>query len=483
MGWLRRTVAVCALALLFGSLPELLIGGETTLLDFETDWCGICRTMDPVVQQLAAEGYSIRKVNAERETELAARFGVDRYPTYVAVRDGQEVGRRLGQVSKADLVALLAKADAKKVRWQSPDQRVGPSDPFQRRGTFPADKSDNDAWQSGGGGTAASSNVTGRMQGISPLVLASVRVRIQEAAGQSTGSGTIIDTREGEALVLTCGHVFRDFKSEAQKIYVDLFGAGAPQNVPAKLLSYDLNSDVGLVRIELNRPVAAAKVAPPGYKCRAGEKVISVGCDGGAEASERATEVVSVDRYTHAPNLQVAFIPVQGRSGGGLFNSQGYVVGVCNAADKEENQGLFASVAAIHAELDRANLQFVYRDGAAGSASGIQLAGVNGLSTRGDLRPLTGGPVRDVSLSADEQTVLERLRRNPQQAELFVFMPGGQAGAPAGQLVQVSKFSPEFWRLLAESRRQGPVGELTSIPPAVKKPVVAGAGGSQRWPR
>jgi thiol-disulfide isomerase/thioredoxin len=480
MGLLRRMVAVCALVVLFGSLPELLMGGETVLLDFETDWCGVCRVMDPVVQQLAAEGYSIRKVNAEREPELAARFNVDRYPTFVVVRNGQEVGRRLGQVSKAELVAMLGKADARTVRGQSPDRSgASPSDPFQRP-ALPAGKNDNDAWQSGAKAvSAAATNVAGRTQGTSPLVLASVRVRIQEATGQSTGSGTIIDAREGEALVLTCGHVFRDFKSEAQKIQVDLFGAGAPQSVPAKLLSYDLNSDVGLVRMQLSHPVVAAKVAPPGLKCRVGEKVISVGCDGGAEASERATEVVSVDRYTHAPNLQVAFTPVQGRSGGGLFNSQGYVVGVCNAADKAENQGLFASAAAIHSELDRANLQFVYRDGA---ASAGQLAG--GALTqpaRGDLRPLDG-PVRNVSLSADEQSVLERLRRSPQQAEMFVFMPGGQPGAPAGQLVQMSKFSPEFWRLLAESRRQGSV-ELTSIPPTVKKPAVASADGRQVWPR
>jgi thiol-disulfide isomerase/thioredoxin len=481
MGLLRRTVAVCALAVLFGALPEHLVGGETVLLDFETDWCGICRTMEPVVQELAAEGYSIRKVNAEREPQLAARFNVDRYPTFVVVRDGHEVGRRLGQVSKADLVALLEKADARKVRGQSPDQSgVRSSDPFQRPGAVSGGNSDNENWQSGGVAQVAPQGLPSRTQGISPLVLASVRVRIQEPKGQSTGSGTIIDARDGEALVLTCGHVFRDFKSDAQQIYVDLFGDGAPQSVTGKLLSYDLNSDVGLVRMALSHRVVAAKVAPPGLKCRVGEKVISVGCDGGAEASERATEVVSVDRYTHAPNLQVAFTPVQGRSGGGLFNSQGFVIGVCNAADREENQGLFASAAAIHAELNRANLQFVYRDV---TASPGQLAGgAPAQPARGDLRPLDG-PVRNVSLSADEQSVLDRLRCNPNEAEMFVFMPGGQPGAPAGQLVQLSKFSPEFWRMLAESRRQTPVGKLTSMPPAVKKPVVAGEAGSQIWPR
>ncbi len=474
MGWLWRAVAVCALVVLFCSLPTSLIGGETVLLDFETDWCGICKVMDPVVEQLVAEGYNIRKVNGDHEPELVRRFRVEYYPTFVAVRDGQEVGRKSGQVNKADLVSMMGKADARKVRGQSPDQSgAHPADPFRRPGTIPAGKSDNDDWQSAPGGIALR-GVRTPGNGASPLVQASVRVRIQEGSGQSTGSGTIIDYRDGEALVLTCGHVFREFKSDAQRISVDLFGPGAPQSVPAKLLSYDLNSDVGLVRMELSQRVAAARVAPPGFKCRVGEKVTSVGCDGGAEATERATEVVSVDRYTHAPNLQVAFTPVQGRSGGGLFNSQGYVVGVCNAADREENQGLFASAAAIHAELDRARLQFVYRGTEPGTVGNVILVGG---ASRGELRPL--GPIANspapsaqhASLSADERALLDRLRRNPQQAELFVFMPGGQPGAPAGQLVQMSKFSPDFWRMLAEARRQAPVAELTSL----ESPGAAGA--------
>ncbi len=123
MGWLWRAVAVCALGVLFCSLPASLIGGETVLLDFETDWCGICKVMDPVVEQLVAEGYNIRKVNGDHERELVARFRVEYYPTFVAVRDGQEVGRKSGQVSKADLVSMLGKADASKVRGQSPDLR------------------------------------------------------------------------------------------------------------------------------------------------------------------------------------------------------------------------------------------------------------------------------------------------------------------------------------------------------------------------
>jgi hypothetical protein len=47
---------------------------------------------------------------------------------------------------------------------------------------------------------------------------------------------------------------------------------------------------------------------------------------------------------------------VQGRSGGGLFSAEGYVIGVCNAADPEDDEGLYAAIAAIHAELNQAGL-------------------------------------------------------------------------------------------------------------------------------
>ena len=93
------------------------------------------------------------------------------------------------------------------------------------------------------------------------------------------------------------------------------------------------------------------------------DTVISVGCDGGADATPRETHVTSINRYVSAPNLQVAFQPVQGRSGGGLFTSDGFVVGVCYAADPEAGEGLFAALPALHALLDREGLTFVYKEG------------------------------------------------------------------------------------------------------------------------
>jgi hypothetical protein len=188
-----------------------------------------------------------------------------------------------------------------------------------------------------------------------------VRLRIEDPDGRSCGSGTIIDAREGEALVLTCGHIFRDSQGKG-RIEVDLFGPQPLARVPGRLVSYDLQRDVALVSIRTTVPVVAMAVAPPTYQSRPGEPVVTVGCDQGADPTVRHTRVAAVGKYLGPPNVQIDDVPVVGRSGGGLLTPEGLVVGVCNAADPTVAKGLYAAVGSIHAELDRAGLAYVYRN-------------------------------------------------------------------------------------------------------------------------
>src|SRR6478752_1339118 len=69
---------------------------DTVLLDFGADWCGYCRQMEPVIGQLAAMGYPVRKVNADRERGLADKYGVQGLPCFVMLVDGREVDRFIG---------------------------------------------------------------------------------------------------------------------------------------------------------------------------------------------------------------------------------------------------------------------------------------------------------------------------------------------------------------------------------------------------
>jgi hypothetical protein len=93
-----------------------------------------------------------------------------------------------------------------------------------------------------------------------------------------------------------------------------------------------------------------------------GESVVTVGCNGGADPTIHHSRITAVDKYLGPANVQVAGQPVQGRSGGGLFAIDGTLIGVCNAADPADNEGLFAALPSIHEQLEEAGLAFVYRN-------------------------------------------------------------------------------------------------------------------------
>ncbi len=337
----------------------LLGAGDTVLLQFSADWCAPCRAMGPTVEALAAKGYPVRKVNVDRERALAQRHGVTSLPTFVMLDGGREVGRIVGGASLAQLEQMCqaaADANGSEVRHAAvagsrPDNRTADSAAVPVvpvSATLPA---------GGPGGW----NGPGAVQPVADdqLIAATVRLRIQDPQGHSSGTGTLIDARGGEALILTCGHIFRDSQGKG-RIEVDLFGDYPSQRVPGRLVRYDLKTDVGLVAIRVPGPVTTARVAPRGYQLQRGQSVISVGCDNGADPTARHSRVNSLNKFLGPANIQVAGQPVEGRSGGGLFSVDGLVVGVCNAADPQDGEGLFAAADCIYDILDEAGLAYVY---------------------------------------------------------------------------------------------------------------------------
>ena len=82
------------------------------LLDFYADWCGPCRMVAPVVEQIAEENpqYLIGKINVDKEPELARKFNVLSIPTLVVLKDGKIISQSAGARPKADILALLERA-------------------------------------------------------------------------------------------------------------------------------------------------------------------------------------------------------------------------------------------------------------------------------------------------------------------------------------------------------------------------------------
>ncbi|MEZ6121454.1 MAG: trypsin-like peptidase domain-containing protein, partial [Pirellulaceae bacterium] len=190
---------------------------------------------------------------------------------------------------------------------------------------------------------------------------ATVRLKIEDESGFSYGTGTIVDVHGQEGLILTCGHVFRDSRGRG-RITVHSFAPGSRNALDGKLVRYDLEHDLALVSVRLDTTVQPIRVAPTSYQSFRNEDVFSVGCNHGSEPTIMNGRILDVNRYVGPPaNLVVSGKPVDGRSGGGLFNRNGMLVGVCQAADLEMDEGLYGHLPSIYAHLDDANLSFVYQ--------------------------------------------------------------------------------------------------------------------------
>lgn len=202
-------------------------------------------------------------------------------------------------------------------------------------------------------------------QAIARAEAATVRIRVDEENTTAYGTGTVIDVHGDEALVLTCGHLFREMKPHSQ-LTIDLFaGRAQPLNIPAQLIDFRADAgdvDIGLVSFKLPFAIEPVPLLPASEGLEVRQPAFSFGCDHGANPTRRDTQVKSINRYLGAPNVEIAGAPAVGRSGGGLFDHQGRLIGVCNAADAAGDEGIYAAAEIVYAQIERLQLTHLFND-------------------------------------------------------------------------------------------------------------------------
>lgn len=82
---------------------------QTVLLDFYADWCGPCKMIAPILEEIAAEREDVKigKINVDQQMELAIRFQVTSIPLLVVMREGKAVAQSLGAVPKQKILDMI----------------------------------------------------------------------------------------------------------------------------------------------------------------------------------------------------------------------------------------------------------------------------------------------------------------------------------------------------------------------------------------
>lgn len=345
-------VACAAVATLFLSVSSVRAANEQSgqdvlLVVFLSPHDAASRQMESLMDELLAQQFPIVRVDVAQSPDLVARYNITTCPTLVALVNGQEVDRVVGSadpiVAKPRVIRMFEQAKNHLASLIASGKAV----PTLPAAALPAMKT---------------SSVANHR--------AAVRLKVSDQTGFSWGTGTIIDARQGSALVLTCGHIFRDSRGVGA-IEVHLFQDERPVVVSGRCLRYNLENDLALVEVRVpgSLPVGVARVATEESRLEVGQGVSSVGCDGGDAPTIRTHRILSLNKIATPAShprpfyyIQVSGAPVSGRSGGGLFTDDGMLVGVCNTADPRVDDGHFVPADIIRSELDAAHLTVVYRE-------------------------------------------------------------------------------------------------------------------------
>lgn len=344
---------------------------------FTNDGCAPCLSVKPTIDRLTANGYPIKTLKAAEHAQFAQQLGVDRTPTVVLIAGNRIVGRHAGLIDGATLEQWFAKVGASAQPAfnrissappnASPDYAANPAK-VGTKVVIPRQVTDQDPARVHGLAFPPSTMVRGTAQPGSKAerraMQATVRLKVDDNEGASYATGTVIHTHGNESLVMTCGHVFRDSNGQG-KITAEYDFYDHPRTASGRLVDYDAQAkDIALVVIRTDAPLPAVPLAEKTSPIQTGVNVFSIGCDHGEDPTIRHSQIKNRAAYDGALKYDIFGRPVDGRSGGGLFTESGELIGVCNAAAVEVDEGIYSALDTLYWQLATTGLEHLFDDNA-----------------------------------------------------------------------------------------------------------------------
>lgn len=354
---------------------------DVLLLDFTASYCAPCQQMLPVLQRMEDDGYPIRRIDITEHHDLSRQYNVERIPTLILLVEGREVRRFQGLTAEQEL-----RDEMRRAARQLSESRAAENPPAEVPQTAEATPPARPAAASSPGNgqrrsiadvfkgmfqtdgangfehpTVRAQNPEGTADQADALAVpaaATVRVRVTGDKLQDVGTGTIVHSTSGQSIILTCAHLFQGPGKSAQ-IEIDVFQNGETRRYPATLVGGNHDSDLAVLKIQNADALPAVPLPQQPSNMQAGQQVVSFGCDNGRPPTRLTSRILKVNQYHGPSNLTCEKDPVQGRSGGGLFDEKGQLLAVCSAADRGRHEGLYMSQPAIMTLLNQLKLDFV----------------------------------------------------------------------------------------------------------------------------
>ena len=439
--------AIAGAMLVSTTISAQSIDQNNILLDFSASWCGPCQQMSHLVSKLEREGLPIRKVDIDRERELANQYNITSIPCFVLIANGREVNRVVGPTNENKLrqmMTMLPKIrDDESTATKSNrtgGQLISTSDASKSAAKekklipkipslFPKSQDKEVKLTSTGAADTFRGQTPGDASAATGLaslpMAASTRIRVKDGTRVHFGSGTIIDSQTDHAVILTCGHIFRKLGKDAV-IEVDYYteGQSHPTTVIGRILKFDPSgADLGLLEIPCSERLASVKLGFAHSPLAVDDRVISIGCGGGARPSTQQHQITAINRYDGPENVECNGIPQLGRSGGGLFRGSD-IIGVCIAADPKDERGIYTGLKPVAELLSKCKLERLLPSGSGGNEDALAEATPSHAAPEFPANNSTNNPVRGL-----DDEVASLLNAASQPGDLGSSSPSDYVGA------------------------------------------------------